>query len=291
MRLVRRALAGAGASLALGALFAGAALGAEPTTAEATADATLTIGLGADDDDLGVDVTVVGIVALTDERSVTDADVRVAATATVGSGRTATSDGTVRAAVAIGGATDAADGAWLDVAAAARIDVDAARAPRGRTSAVAGLAVLIDLDSDRDDAVGASAGLAAGLGAKAADGSDVKAAAVLNLASASTGGASRFSAATGAAAESDAAPLPHVDAASVLAFAAQDTVAAGGETVDGDEPAGGDGAFAPAGTVTATDASLPDTALGTDSEVTLWGILLAVLAGFALARRHLVGRA
>ena len=81
MRLVRRVLAGAATSLALGALFTTAALAAEPTTVEGDADATVTIGLGSDEG-LGTDVDLDGILGVEDDTA-TDAVVDLDGDATL----------------------------------------------------------------------------------------------------------------------------------------------------------------------------------------------------------------
>lgn len=163
MRLVRRALAGAAASLALSALFTGVALGAGPNT-EADADATISVGLGADDEstlDAGLD----GILGVNDEAG-TNAVVDLNGDAVLSGSPTATGD----LAIGASAMTEATDGTAADADASATIALDAAQASLAGVGMNAGSVMIIDLDAGRVDAVGSSdVSLAIGADTDAAD--------------------------------------------------------------------------------------------------------------------------
>lgn len=364
MRLVRRVLTSAAASLALGALLTGVALGAEPTTAEADADATLNLGLGADGA-TGLDAGLDGILGVTDGAAATDVVVDTGSGALLGTGQPTAPTGAATADVNLGAATDATTDGTADPAADANatIDLGASQASLAGAGMNAGSVVNIDLDAARADSVGASADLGsstgdagsasgevaadlsigAGTGATDASGSlvlraggdasDASGDASADLAFGAGTDAADASADLGIGAVLDAlatglgivngavaslglgAATDATDAADSSADlgtgAVTDVVAAGlgivngavlgiqgrglallpgGAAVGGDEPTGRDGMAAPTAAAGPTGGSVPDTAMGTASELVFWGLLLAVLAGLTASTRRLPSR-
>jgi hypothetical protein len=276
MRLVRRALAGAAASIALGALFTGVAIGAEPTTAEADADATLNVGLGAEGD-LDVDAALDGILGVTDEAGTTTVVVDTSGDAALNTSQATANEATAMSDVSIGVATAGVDSATAgvdtatapDADAGVGIDLNTGRASLAGAGMNAGSLLLIDLDSGRDDAVGGSADASARLGAAtdAADATD----------------------ATGATGDA-VTGLDRLVMGAVLGIVGRGPTIGEGTTVGADEPTGGNGAAAPTGATGPTGISLPDTAVGAGIAVAPWGGFLVALAWLMASVRRMPSR-
>lgn len=289
MRLVRRALTGAAASLALGALFTGVAVGAEPTNAEAGADTTVIVGLGGDGDPT-VDVDLDGTLGGTAEPASTEAVADLGGDAALGGSLASATDGTVVGEVAIGTATDADAASATD--GDASIDLGASQASLAGAGMNAGSLMNIDLDAGRDGA-GGSGTASATLGAvtDAADGSGPAGDGAASLTrAAGSGPAEGVSTAVGSATDPVSVSPGAVSGVNLLGF--------GGflgqgqaPVVGGDDPSGGEADAATADGTEPTGLSLPDTAIGAVGEVAVWGLLVVVLAGLlASARRLAAGR-
>jgi len=286
MRLVRRVFAGAAASLALGALFTGVALGAEPT-ADADASVTLDLGRGTDGE-LGVDGVLDELLGGTDDAAATtdavaSVDTRIdpdaGSTIDVSVGPVTSPD----IATEAGADADADAQIVLDVdetsfAVAGRrggsvFSVDLGAAPGGTAGTTGDVAAELALDAGTDDPadVDGVASLVIGTGTGANDASG-------NVAP---------DLGTGAVTEIATTGFGIVNGAVLGIQAAGTALLAGGAVVGGDAPAGRDAMAGPTGPL---PGSLPDTAFGAGDDVALWGLLLAVLAGLIASARSLPRR-
>lgn len=314
MRLVRRALAGAAASMALGALFTGVALGAEPS---AEADVDVTFGPGSDDQSVAVDLggLLDGVTGDAVIDGTTDANVQLdatlnsaAATASDASGIATVTAADTTAIVEIGGGAtanpDVASGADATADGAAAISLRTSRANLAGAGMAAGSVMLIDLDTSRDDAAAANADGSLTIGGSA---DDAAADAVASLGLGAAGGRAGANAdgslgidLASIGVPDAGSPMPLADRLGRLAVAtlggvlsaAPSAPSAGGDAGTGDDPAGAgggsDASAAPAGTTgTSGGVSLPDTAMAVANEVALWGLILVLLAALAGSSRRL----